>query len=195
MKAGKILTLFFAFGIGFAIASSNVPTIAFAAGGGDGGGGSGGGGSGGGGSGGGGSGGGSEDDGVSASAGASGGPRSTSGTASRIRVSPIYAAAVKAVEAADYTSAIQLLQKVVAQRPRHAGAYNYLGFAHRKLNQFDAAFAFYTKALELQPDHRGAHEHLGELFLDIGQVGRAEKQLAALQKVCPAACEEHRELK
>ena len=106
-----------------------------------------------------------------------------------------YWSAVKAVKAADYATATSLLNGVVAEYPDNANAYNYLGYAHRKQNKFKAAFRHYSKALELNPKHVGANEYMGELYLDMGQVGGAEKRLAVLRKICRTGCEEYEELK
>jgi len=52
----------------------------------------------------------------------------------------------------------------------------------------------YERALWLDPDHRGALEYQGELFLLLGDVDKAEANLAHLEKVCPDDCEEAEEL-
>lgn len=66
------------------------------------------------------------------------------------------------MKAADYETAISLLNGVVADYPDNANAYNYLGYAHRKLNKLKAAYRHYSKALELNPKHVGANEYMGE---------------------------------
>lgn len=108
---------------------------------------------------------------------------------------PLYAAAVKAVKANDYRAAIPLLEKVVAANAEHADAFNYLGYSHRNLGEFDKAMAHYRKALELNPNHRGAHEYIGELYLQRDDLKRAEEHLARLDKICFFGCEEYTDLK
>jgi len=49
-------------------------------------------------------------------------------------------------------------------------------------------------ALELKPDHRGANEYLGELYLQMGNLEKAEEQLARLDKICFFSCQEFSEL-
>jgi tetratricopeptide (TPR) repeat protein len=51
------------------------------------------------------------------------------------------------------------------RQPDNADIENYLGYAHRNLKQFDAAFKHYKQALVLNPRHRGAHEYIGEAYL------------------------------
>ena len=101
-----------------------------------------------------------------------------------------YAAAKKAIAAKQWQEAIARLSKAEVRNPDHADLQNELGFAHRNLKQFDAAFRHYKRALELEPRHRGAHEYIGEAYLMVGDVPNAEKHLAALRSICLLPCEE-----
>jgi Flp pilus assembly protein TadD len=101
-----------------------------------------------------------------------------------------YAAARKAIVAEQWDEAIARLRKAEARHPDHADLQNYLGYAHRNLKQFDAAFRHYKRAIELEPRHRGAHEYIGEAYLMVGDVRNAEKHLAALRAICLLPCEE-----
>lgn len=101
-----------------------------------------------------------------------------------------YELGVKAVQAGDYARALTLLQKVVQAQPRHADAWNYLGFSYRQLKQVDQALAAYQKALAINPNHLGALEYLGELYLQRGDLARAREQLTKLKGLCPAGCRE-----
>jgi hypothetical protein len=49
--------------------------------------------------------------------------------------------------------------------------------------------------LQIDPQHRGANEYLGELYLQIGQLDKAEERLEVLDKECFFGCEEFDELK
>lgn len=60
-----------------------------------------------------------------------------------------YPAAVKAVKAQDYAGALTLLAKVVDKDPKNADAWNYMGFADRKLGKFPELLAAYEKALAI----------------------------------------------
>lgn len=106
-----------------------------------------------------------------------------------------YDLGVKALQAGDYQRALVLLQKVVQAEPRNADAWNYVGFSHRKLKQFDQSLAAYQKALAINPDHRGANEYLGELYLMTGEPQKARERLAKLQSLCPRGCEEYDDLR
>ena len=106
-----------------------------------------------------------------------------------------YDLGVKAVQAGDFQRALALLQKVVQADPRNADAWNYVGFSHRKLKQFDPSLAAYQRALAINPDHRGANEYLGELYLMTGDPEKARERLAKLQSVCPGGCEAYDDLR
>ena len=106
-----------------------------------------------------------------------------------------YESGVKAVKAADYRTAIMLLNKVVAAKPKDADAWNYIGFSNRKLNRFDKALNAYQKALSIDPDHRGANEYLGELYLQTDDLANARKRLEKLDDICTFGCEEYNDLK
>ncbi|MGH6947429.1 MAG: tetratricopeptide repeat protein [Kiloniellales bacterium] len=108
---------------------------------------------------------------------------------------PDYAAARQHVEAERFEDAVPLLQKVVAKEPENADAYNYLGFSLRKQEKFDEAMAAYQKALAIEPEHRGANEYLGELYLQLGDLPKAEERLEVLDGACFFGCSEYRELK
>ncbi len=105
-----------------------------------------------------------------------------------------YDTAVKAINAGRYQDAITLLENVVTQQPKNADALNYLGFAHRKLGNKDKSLGYYQAALTNDPNHRGAREYLGELYIQMGDLPKAEEQLATLAKLCPSGCPERNEL-
>lgn len=90
--------------------------------------------------------------------------------------------------------AMPILQRVVADNHRDADAWNYLGFCARTLGKYDEALGYYQKALALNAKHKGANEYLGELYLKMGNLAKAEEQLAILKGVCPNGCEELEDL-
>ena len=81
------------------------------------------------------------------------------------------------IKAERYAEAIPLLQDVVAKNARDADAWNYLGFASRKLGKNAEALDYYNKALGIDPKHKGAHEYLGELYLLMKDPAKAQEQL------------------
>jgi len=74
---------------------------------------------------------------------------------------------------------------------------NLMGYSHRKAKTPDYAAAerYYTEALRIEPKHRGALEYSGELYLMMGDLGKAEARLAALDKACLLSCSEYADLK
>ncbi len=98
------------------------------------------------------------------------------------------------IKGEQYAEAVPLLQKVVADNPRDADAWNYLGFASRKLGKLDEALGYYEKALKLDARHKGAHEYLGELYLMMKNLPKAEEQLTLLKGICASNCEEVEDL-
>ena len=74
---------------------------------------------------------------------------------------------------------------------------NLMGYSLRKgpTPDFAGAEKFYNEALRIDPRHRGALEYSGELYLQTGDLARAEQRLAALDKACFFGCEEYSDLK
>lgn len=108
---------------------------------------------------------------------------------------PNMTAAWQLIEQGKYAEAIPLLENVVAADKENADAFNYLGYSNRQLGNYNAALAHYEAALALEPRHRGANEYLGELYLILGDVGKAEERLDVLDAACFFGCEEYTELK
>ena len=106
-----------------------------------------------------------------------------------------YTAAVKAIEAGNFSAAIPLLEGVIARDGNNADAYNYLAYATRLNGDPTRAIPIYEKALALDPKHRGAHEYIGEAYLLLDDVGKARQHLAALDKLCFLPCSQYRDLK
>lgn len=104
-----------------------------------------------------------------------------------------FAAGKKAIDAKNWAQAVSSFNKVVAQNPKNADAYNYLGYSNRWMGKYDEAFAAYGKALALDPQHKGALEYSGMAYLKTGQKTQADAQLAKLQALC-ASCNETSEL-
>ncbi|MGH7844887.1 MAG: tetratricopeptide repeat protein [Candidatus Binatia bacterium] len=105
------------------------------------------------------------------------------------------AAGRKAVDAKDFTAAVQHLTKAAGETPKDADVHNLLGYSYRNLRQFDKALEHYRVALEIDPRHRGANEYIGELYLEMDQPANAEKHLGTLSKACFFGCKEYTELK
>ena len=77
------------------------------------------------------------------------------------------------------------------RRPRCAQPPGLLRPQARAVRQFLCALSAGTAP---RPAHLGAHEYLGELYLQRGELEQARAQLAELERLCPAGCEERSEL-
>ena len=106
-----------------------------------------------------------------------------------------YAAGMAALKGGDAATALRRFQSALKRFPDAANLHNELGYAHRKLRQFDPAFVHYKRALAIDPRHRGAHEYIGEAYLMVGDVASAEKHLAALRSICLLPCDELNDLR
>jgi tetratricopeptide (TPR) repeat protein len=120
---------------------------------------------------------------------------------------PDYAAGVAAFDQGDWQGVLDNMTKVIERRPWHDNAHNLIGFAYRKLGDYDRSLEFYDKALELNPHNRGALEYLGEAYLDLDRPEQAEAMLERLETECQriapevtdggwkSGCEEWQDLK
>jgi len=105
-----------------------------------------------------------------------------------------YAAGKQAMEKKNWPEAAKRFEAALKRNPDSADLQNYLGYTHRNLKQFDLAFKYYKRAIELDPRHRGAHEYIGEAYLMVNDLPNAEKHLAALRGICLLPCEELEDL-
>ncbi len=115
-------------------------------------------------------------------------------TADWAPLDPDFAAGKRAIVAADWNAAINALTSAGLRDDRNADIQNYLGYAYRRLRQFDPAIRHYQQALILNPRHRSAHEHLGEAYLAQGDLAKANEHLTALEQICLIPCGEHDDL-
>ncbi|MBP2443635.1 tetratricopeptide repeat protein [Rhizobium leguminosarum] len=97
------------------------------------------------------------------------------------------------IDAKDYASALAELRSL-AEDNQQADVYNLMGYTLRKTGDYRTSLTYYTKALELQPDHKAAREYLGELYVETGEMAKAEEQVSSLKQLCPSGCEELEDL-
>jgi tetratricopeptide (TPR) repeat protein len=100
----------------------------------------------------------------------------------------------KLIDDGKYQQAITELDKALKDEPDNADLLNLMAYSQRRLKHYDIALECYQKALQIDPRHRGANEYLGELYLQIGQLDKAEERLEVLDKECFFGCEEFDDL-
>lgn len=105
-----------------------------------------------------------------------------------------YAAAVGLINQERFVDAFDALNRAQTAVGPHADVLNYMGFVSRKLGRLDDALAYYDEALRIDPNHLGATEYLGELYIQMGDLSRARRQLAQLDQLCAYGCEQREEL-
>ena len=91
-----------------------------------------------------------------------------------------------------YEKAFEYLIKSNKKTPNQPDTLNYLGYASRKLGNFEVAEKYYLEGLKIKPDHKGINEYLGELYIKTNRIDLAKQRLEVL-KTCN--CEEYDELK
>ncbi len=99
------------------------------------------------------------------------------------------------IESNDFERAVEELSAALEETPEDPDLLNLYAFSNRKLARFDIALEHYMKALEIDPEHRGANEYLGELYLQMGQLDKAEERLGVLDDACFFGCREYDKLK
>ena len=91
-----------------------------------------------------------------------------------------------------YEKALEYLIKSNKKNPNQPDTLNYLGFALRKLGNFEEAEKYYLQGLNIKPDHHGINEYLGELYIQTNRIELAKERLEVLKN---CKCEEYDELK
>ena len=113
---------------------------------------------------------------------------------SAAQITTLFKQAVAKVNRGEYSKALVDFEKIVRDEPRNADAHNYIGFCYRKSGQLKDAQAAYNRVFAINPEHRGALEYQGELFLKLGDLQSAKRNLEKLIKICGKECKESSEL-
>ena len=91
-----------------------------------------------------------------------------------------------------YNEALKYLYKANKENPANPDILNYLGFANRKVDNFEDAEIYYLMGLEIDPKHVGINEYLGELYVITKRHNLAVERLEVLSD---CNCKEYQELK
>ncbi|MEO7223609.1 MAG: tetratricopeptide repeat protein [Devosia sp.] len=98
------------------------------------------------------------------------------------------------IKAKRWEKAIDKLGLIVEANPSSADAYNLLGYSFRNLGNRQRAMSAYNRALKLDPKHTGALEYQGVLFVMLGDLDKANANLAKIKTICGTGCEEYEDL-
>jgi tetratricopeptide (TPR) repeat protein len=82
-----------------------------------------------------------------------------------------------------YRKVLERVENAVYLDSTYAEAWNLVGYAARRLGDYDKSFAAYDHALALKPDFAAAREYLGEAWLERGDLAKSRAQLALLEKM------------
>jgi|TARA_Y100000817_G_scaffold85010_1_gene66013 tetratricopeptide (TPR) repeat protein len=91
-----------------------------------------------------------------------------------------------------YKRAIKFLLKSNKDNPNKPDTLNYLGFATRKIGDFDGGEKYYLQGLAIKPNHIGINEYLGELYVATNRINLAQERLKVLEN---CNCKEYEQLK
>ena len=91
-----------------------------------------------------------------------------------------------------YKKALEYLIKSNKEKPNQPDTLNYLGFATRKLGDYEKGEEYYLLGLQINPEHKGINEYLGELYVVTDRIDLAKERLIVLKN---CNCEEYKELK
>jgi tetratricopeptide (TPR) repeat protein len=69
-----------------------------------------------------------------------------------------------------------------------------IGYAKRKLGNFDEGIAYYQQALAIDPDNADTREYLGEAYVETGRMDLAKAELANVEALCGTECEQYQDL-
>ncbi len=94
-----------------------------------------------------------------------------------------------AVQAKDFSKAVELFTQAHQLDPKNPDILNQLAYSQRHSGKLDQAIENYKLALKLKPNFAEAREYLGEAYLQA-----ALRELATLKTYGEAATEEHEEL-
>tara|TARA_B110000008_G_C16664533_1_gene442249 strand:- start:128 stop:616 length:489 start_codon:yes stop_codon:yes gene_type:complete len=87
-----------------------------------------------------------------------------------------------------YEDALIELEAFVYENPQSADGWNSIGFASRKLGNFEDAERYYNLGLEINSKHKGILEYQGELYLQTNRIEKAKENLAILDEMCSFNC-------
>ena len=99
------------------------------------------------------------------------------------------------IDEGEYIGAIDQLHTELDNDQDNPDILSLLGYSYRKVLNYEDALTFYQSALRVEPEHMGANQHLGELYVETGQLDKAQSQLELLDSLSLFASSEYAQLK
>lgn len=99
------------------------------------------------------------------------------------------------IDEGEYIGAIDRLHIELDNDQDNPDILSLLGYSYRKVLNYEDALTFYQSALRVEPEHMGANQHLGELYIETGQLDKAQSQLELLDSLSLFASSEYAQLK
>jgi tetratricopeptide (TPR) repeat protein len=133
------------------------------------------------------------DDGTRGPAPGSGDQKDKKGKQSELQLRDGYLKARAMILEGKYTSGIAALRALHDDGSPDVA--NYLGYASRKLGDYDAAKYWYEKALAADPNHVRTWQYYGMLQVERGNMLKAAEHLEKIRQLCGTECKEYADLK
>ncbi|MEP7031648.1 MAG: hypothetical protein ABI830_12000, partial [Pseudolabrys sp.] len=104
-----------------------------------------------------------------------------------------YRAAREMILSGDYKAGIAAMHAL--GHDEHADVANYIGYANRKMGDYDQSKIWYEAALKSDPSHTRTWQYYGLWQLEQGNRLKAEDHLEKIRMICGTACEDYVTLK
>ena len=105
-----------------------------------------------------------------------------------------YRAARQLILAGNYQAGIAAMHAL--GHDEHPDVANYIGYANRKMGNYEQSKIWYEAALKADPDHTRTWSYYGMWQMEQGNRLKAEDDLAKVRLLCGSTgCEEYRQLK
>lgn len=86
------------------------------------------------------------------------------------------------VDTARFTDAIEVLQRCIRLHPDNAQLFNDMGVIHNTLQNYSEAIDHFLRAFKINPDYLVPMINLGYLYIQTGEIGKADDVLALCTK-------------
>ena len=105
-----------------------------------------------------------------------------------------YRAARQQILDGDYKAGIAAMHAL--EHDEHADVANYIGYANRKMGNYDQSKIWYEAALKADPNHTRTWSYYGMWHMEQGNRLKAEDYLAKVNALCGnTSCEEYKQLR